>query len=70
MGTFCKEYASRAEVIMTACDFFSTDGKRLAHTDKAVWDTGSSTTTKHRRKDYVLLQIVINLNLIVYYLSI
>lgn len=44
MGTFSKEYGSRAEVIMTACDFYSTDGKRLVHTDKAVWDTGSTTT--------------------------
>lgn len=44
MGTFSKEYDSRAEVIMTACDFYSTDGKRLVHTDRAVWDTGSTTT--------------------------
>ena len=29
---------------MTACDFYSTDGKRLVHTDRAVWDTGSTTT--------------------------
>lgn len=44
MGAFVKDYDSRAEVIMTACDFFSFDGKCLVHTDRAVWDTGSTTT--------------------------
>ena len=49
MGAFIKNYDSRAEVILTACDFFSSDGQSLVHTEKAVWDTGSTTTILSHR---------------------
>ena len=44
MGTYNKQYDGRPEVIRTECDFYSTDGKHIVHTDNAIWDTGSTTT--------------------------
>lgn len=49
MGVYSKQYDERAEVIVTECDFYSADGQRMAHTDRAVWDTGATTTILCRR---------------------
>ena len=43
MPTYKKEYTTLVEDIMTECDIYSVNGRKL-HTERAVWDTGADTT--------------------------
>ena len=49
MGAYSKEYDSRADAIVTSCDFYTADSRRVVHCNKVMWDTGSTTTILSRR---------------------
>lgn len=43
MGTFNREYPVVVDALQTECDIYSLEGK-VFHTEKAMWDTGATTT--------------------------